>query len=433
MCLFLSLWLVLPRCGATNFGVFDLCRFALISPYSNGAVQIRVGSELAENFWAAANGGCSKRGFKGCLAALPGNRPFPAFFTLVLPFSPFAGGPEEHQKRQGRGLFLRYPWICLNPHLLNAPIDFPMERGPNPQKKAEVYNPVRGLHMNQILSHLWDDEVRPLLRFAPGKSAGQNRRESVGKPSKHSKESFWTSLLIRQGQTWSVIMWSVVLQQSPQKSDLCDRRRPLQLCETTSGKKKVYTTTVETLLFFFLWVRGSMVYTLFFWTYGVYPFPLFSRKRVYTIACFFFCSVTWGSGDRPEGGVPRWWCILFFPLYLLLQVNIRKFSSPGRNQSQLWIPGKPRKIGVWVSGAEIQTSAVDTRTAVWASTAGKISKIFLGETRNFSRKFRGVSAPALYKNPAVIVASGKKILAKVTSWRALQIFQDRGLHDRGLA
>ena len=38
----------LPRCEATSLGVFLLCHFALISPYSNGAVQIRVGLELAE-------------------------------------------------------------------------------------------------------------------------------------------------------------------------------------------------------------------------------------------------------------------------------------------------------------------------------------------------------------------------------------------------
>ena len=75
------------------------------------------------------------------------------------------------------------------------------------------------------------------------------------------------------------------------------------------------------------------------------------------------------------------------------------FVSRQNNQSQLWIPRKPRKIGVWVSGVEIQTSAVDTRTAVWVSTAEKIFKIVLGETWNFSRKFGGVSAPALYKNP----------------------------------
>ena len=34
------------------------------------------------------------------------------------------------------------------------------------------------------------------------------------------------------------------------------------------------------------------------------------------------------------------------------------FVSRQKNQSQLWIPRKARKIGVWVSGAEIQTSAV---------------------------------------------------------------------------
>ena len=79
------------------------------------------------------------------------------------------------------------------------------------------------------------------------------------------------------------------------------------------------------------------------------------------------------------------------------------FRLPAKkNQSQLWIPRKPRKIGVWVSGAEIQTSAVDTRSAVWVSAPEKFSKIVLGKTRNFSRKFRGVSAPALDKNPAVI-------------------------------
>ena len=89
--------------------------------------------------------------------------------------------------------------------------------------------------------------------------------------------------------------------------------------------------------------------------------------------------------------------------------NPKLFVSRQKNQSQLWIPRQPRKIGVWVSGAEIQTSAVDTRTAVWVSTAEKFSKIVLGKTQNFSRMFRGVSAPALYKNPAVIIYTVKKI------------------------
>ena len=77
------------------------------------------------------------------------------------------------------------------------------------------------------------------------------------------------------------------------------------------------------------------------------------------------------------------------------------FDSRQKSLSQLWIPRKPRKIGVWVSGAEIQTSAVDTRIAVWVSTAEKFSKIVLEKTRNCSQKFRGVSAPVLYKDLAV--------------------------------
>ena len=48
--------------------------------------------------------------------------------------------------------------------------------------------------------------------------------------------------------------------------------------------------------------------------------------------------------------------------------------------------------------AEIQTSAVDTRTSVWVSTTEKIVRT---ETRKCSRKFGVVSAPALHKNPAV--------------------------------
>ena len=48
MGVFVPIWLVLPRREATNLGVFVLCHFALISPYSKGAVQIRVGLELAD-------------------------------------------------------------------------------------------------------------------------------------------------------------------------------------------------------------------------------------------------------------------------------------------------------------------------------------------------------------------------------------------------
>ena len=54
--------------------------------------------------WAAANGGCNKWGFKGCLAALPGNRPKSAFFCLFSAFfSPFPEGPEEHLENPENG------------------------------------------------------------------------------------------------------------------------------------------------------------------------------------------------------------------------------------------------------------------------------------------------------------------------------------------
>ena len=42
-------------------------------------------------------------GLKGCLAALPGNRPKSAFFALFLPFSPFSGGCEEHLENPENG------------------------------------------------------------------------------------------------------------------------------------------------------------------------------------------------------------------------------------------------------------------------------------------------------------------------------------------
>ena len=66
--------------------------------------------------------------------------------------------------------------------------------------------------------------------------------------------------------------------------------------------------------------------------------------------------------------------------YLKILVSQQKI------QSQLWIHRKPRKIGVWVSGAAIPTSAVDTRTAVWVSTAEKIFQNRSGKnSKSFSK------------------------------------------------
>ena len=59
---------------------------------------------------------------------------------------------------------------------------------------------------------------------------------------------------------------------------------------------------------------------------------------------------------------------------------------------------------------------MDTRTAVWVSTAEKFIKIVLGDTRNFFRMFRGVSAPALYKNLAVIVNNCLAAAGRALNW-----------------
>ena len=70
--------------------------------------------------------GCNKWGLKGYLGALPGNRPKSAVFGRFRPFSAFFAvfrrvqrAPGKFRKRRKKAFFLRYPQICLNPHLLN--------------------------------------------------------------------------------------------------------------------------------------------------------------------------------------------------------------------------------------------------------------------------------------------------------------------------
>ena len=62
--------------------------------------------------------GCNKWGLKGCLAALPGNRPKSAFFALFLPFLPFSGGCEETEEE---GLFPQISSDFLKPPSLKPP------------------------------------------------------------------------------------------------------------------------------------------------------------------------------------------------------------------------------------------------------------------------------------------------------------------------
>ena len=56
------------------------------------------------------------------------------------------------------------------------------------------------------------------------------------------------------------------------------------------GRKKVYTTTVETPLIFFFWVWGSMVYTLYTTTVET---PLFSFSGSEALWCFPFFPDLW--------------------------------------------------------------------------------------------------------------------------------------------
>ena len=65
--------------------------------------------------------GCNKQGLKGCLVALPGNRPFSPFF---LPFRRFQEGAKstwEIQKTEVKGLFPQISSDLLKPHSLKSP------------------------------------------------------------------------------------------------------------------------------------------------------------------------------------------------------------------------------------------------------------------------------------------------------------------------
>ena len=96
-----------------------------------------------------------------------------------------------------------------------------------------------------------------------------------------------------------------------------------------AGKKKVHTTTVETLLFSFsgseaLWRIPS------FRTYGVYPFPLFSQENGIHHSFFLLCDLRI-TRQTEKGGVPRWWSILFFPLKCVRYPPLRYYLKRVRD------------------------------------------------------------------------------------------------------
>ena len=79
---------------------------------------------MKQTFLGCRKWGCNKWGFKGCLAALPGNQPKSAFFALFLPFSPFLEGPNstwEIQKTEEKGLFPQISSDLLKPPSLKPP------------------------------------------------------------------------------------------------------------------------------------------------------------------------------------------------------------------------------------------------------------------------------------------------------------------------
>ena len=69
--------------------------------------------------------GCNKWGFKGCLAALPGNRPKSAFFALFRPFPEGLKSTWKIQKTEEKGLFPRIPSDFLKPPSLKPPFAAP--------------------------------------------------------------------------------------------------------------------------------------------------------------------------------------------------------------------------------------------------------------------------------------------------------------------
>ena len=74
------------------------------------------------------------------------------------------------------------------------------------------------------------------------------------------------------------------------------------------------------------------------------------------------------------------------------------FVSRQRNRSQLCIPRKPRKIGVWVSGAEIPNlSGGYHNCGFWVRSLRKCSKSFWGKLGTFLESLpKGLKS---WKNP----------------------------------
>ena len=63
-------------------------------------------------------------------------RPFSAFFAL---FRWVQRAPGKSRKRRKKAFFLRYPQICLNPHLLNPHLRHPNNEKNLPKQFSELF------------------------------------------------------------------------------------------------------------------------------------------------------------------------------------------------------------------------------------------------------------------------------------------------------
>ena len=107
------------------------------------------------------------------------NRPFSAFFAL---FRRVQRAPGKSRKRRKKAFFLRYPQICLNPHLLN-----PHLLNPHLRHTSNVKELLKCPSMCLFQSGSWlEDCLRVETSSAPYRSLPDFRGHSVRHSRGHS-------------------------------------------------------------------------------------------------------------------------------------------------------------------------------------------------------------------------------------------------------
>ena len=98
-------------------------------------------------------------------------RPFSAFFGL---FHRVRRAPGKSRKRRKKALFLRYPQICLSPHLLN-----PHLRHSN----LEFFRYFRGLFCGHRRRLFLRFQTRKLCKWQLGSQSGEKYQNSLPVPA----------------------------------------------------------------------------------------------------------------------------------------------------------------------------------------------------------------------------------------------------------